>query len=255
METTVKNIKEFKISNNIENIYNSTFNILISKLNELEIDYWIGGGFALSLFLAPRQPWSNYNETTTYTINKAYYGDIDFFFKTELDYWKARYCLATLSTTVYENENQVTYYYNGNNIQLVKYNFATPDILMEDFDLVNCSVFIDKHMNVITHPEFYKTILKKEIKMNKFKFNEIQDLNEFKNYSLIISSRLHKYATRYEWSLESNTKNYIQAVVNYLPNIKHSETKVIYSGSSSYTSQKDKNIWEAITPYGIQIPS
>lgn len=254
METTVKNIKEFKIADNIQNIYDSTFNSLISDFNELGINYWIGGGFPLSLLLAPRQPLNDGASPTTYIIDKSYYGDIDFFFLTELDFWKARYCLSKFPAA-YENQNQATYYYNGNNIQLVKYNFGSPDTLMEDFDLINCSIFIDKNMNIITHPEFYKTILKKEIKMNKFRFNLIQDLEEFKNYSYIIASRLAKYANRYEWSLEPNTRKYIQAVVNHMPDIKYSEAKVIYSGSSSYVSHKNKNIWEPITPYGIQIPS
>lgn len=268
MQTIVKKIEDFDfISQNIERIINNTVGKVLSEFKELNCEYYLSGGYALALLIAPRitstrLPNFERNPFTptpleSMLIDTNYYQDIDIFFKSELDFWKARSVLEKYSngsSFIYESKNQSTYLINNTKIQIIKYVFGTPDTIMESFDFVNCSIFFDKNLNVHTHKNFYKSILQKQLEMNTFKFDKIEDMEEFKYYAEMISTRIQKYCNRYSWECSPALKRYIQAVVNYCPDITHSKSRVVGSGSSSYLMTEKENIWKKLTSIGIEIP-
>lgn len=268
MKITVKKIEDFKfISQNIEKILNNTLGKILYGLKELNCNYYIGGGYALALLIAPRSSYASEqpfgiedplaNSLESMVIDSNYYKDIDIFFEKEIDFWKARVILERHSrglSSIYESKNQVTYSIDGKQIQIIRHTFGTPDQIMEGFDFINCSIFLDKDLNVYTHNDFYKTILQKQLQMNKFKFDKIEDVEEFKFYAEMISTRIQKYCNRYSWECSPALKKYIQAVINFYPNLTHSQSRIIGSGSSSYMTSKDVNIWEKLTSMGLEIP-
>lgn len=266
METTVKKIEDFEfISQNIKSILNNTFGNILNELNEIQCNYYISGGYALALLIAPRTantgcyPFDSETRPSldAMVINEQYYEDIDLFFNEEIDFWKAKTVLekhARGCGSIYASDNQSTYLINNKKIQIIKHSFGTPAQIMEKFDLVNCSIFFDKNLTVYTHSNFYKTILQKELDMNVFKFDQIEDIEEFKYYAEMISTRIQKYCNRYSWDCSVKLKNYLQAVINFYPDLKHTKTKVIGSGSSSYVTTKDEIIWKKLINVGLEIP-
>ena len=55
MQTIVKKIEDFDfISQNIERIINNTVGKVLSEFKELNCEYYLSGGYALALLIAPR---------------------------------------------------------------------------------------------------------------------------------------------------------------------------------------------------------
>lgn len=262
----IKKIEEFEfISQNIKSILNNTFGKILNELNEIQCNYYLSGGYALALLIAPRKantgcyPFDPATPASldNMVINEEYYEDIDLFFEKEIDYWKAKSVLEKHSRgsgSIYKSDNQETYFINNKKIQIIKHAFGTPEKIMKNFDFINCSIFFDKELSVYTHPDFYRAVLQKELKMNAFRFDQIEDLEEFKYYAEMISTRIKKYCQRYSWECSPKLKNYLQAVINFYPNLKHTKTKIIGSGSSSYLTTKDENIWNKLQSIGLEIP-
>ena len=266
MEITIKKIEDFEfISQNIKSILNNTFGQILNELNDIQCNYYISGGYALALLIAPRTanvgcyPFDPDASPSldSMVINEEYYEDIDLFFEKEIDFWKAKSILEKYSrgfSSIYESDNQATYRVNNKKIQIIKHAFGTPAEIMENFDFINCSIFFDKQLNVYTHVDFYKTILQKELRMNVFRFDQIEDLEEFKYYAEMISTRVKKYCQRYSWHCSSKLKNYLQAVINFYPDLKHTKSRIVGSGSSSYMTTRDENIWNKLKSIGLEIP-
>lgn len=255
MEINKKELKDFKFGKNIQTILNSKLSELIEKLTIEKCNYYISGGFALALLIAPRiREQTIFHPNEILDISNTFYDDIDIFFETELDFYKAKSILERLGTISFENENQSTYFYKNNKIQLIKREFGPPSIIMEDFDFINCCIFFNKNLEVITHKNFYKSILTKELTLNKMRFTEIQEEEEFKKYAAIITKRIKKYTERYSWILGTELKRYIQGVINYYPNLIFSKDQRFYGTSNSYVVQSNVNVWTSIEPLGLIIP-
>jgi len=268
METIVKKIEEFDIiSQNIETIINNTLGEILREFKEIGCDYYLGGGYALALLIGPRVTSSflpNFERSPftpssleSMVIDTNYYQDVDIFFKNEIDFWKAKSVLEKHSngaSYIYKSKNQSTYLINNIKLQIIQYAFGTPSEIMEGFDFVNCSIFFDKDLNVYSHKNFYKCILQKQLEMNEFRFDKIEDLDQFKYYAEMISTRIKKYCQRYSWDCSPSLKNYIQAVINFYPDLTHSESKIVGSGSSSYVMTQNVNVWQKLTSVGIEIP-
>ena len=266
MEITIKKIEDFEfISQNIKSILDNTFGKILNELDEIECEYYLSGGYALALLIAPRKantgcyPFDNNTSPSldSMVIDENYYEDIDIFFQKDIDFWKAKSVLEKHSrgcSSIYQSNNQATYLINNKKIQIIKHSFGTPQEIMQDFDFINCSIFFDKNLNVYTHPDFYKTVLQKELKMNVFRFDQIEDLEEFKYYAEMISTRIKKYCERYSWDCSSKLKKYLQAVINFYPDLKHTKSKIVGTGSSSYMTTRDENVWNKLKNIGLQIP-
>jgi hypothetical protein len=135
----------FPHSKNIKSIIERT--TILDVLGN--IDFYFGGGFAVALMYAPREKENNLK------LSENFYSDIDLFFKSKTDFYKAKLIPPQLRETnkvrkTCETENAATYdfftfhedtpFYEMYTIQLIKKYTGTSTQILSTFDILNSRI-------------------------------------------------------------------------------------------------------------------
>lgn len=160
----------------------------------------------------------------SYAINLVYspdsdFNDIDIYFNSENDFFKAKTLLNSTSdfTLLCETSNALSYKNKDDlNIQLITKFFLPPEELIYKHDFIVASVAI-QNSNVYTTLETFKAWSKSELSFRDYQFENYQ--NDLKATFLRLNNiidRLQKYSSRYSLDVSFQTFEDLFAIYNKL---------------------------------------
>lgn len=177
--------------NNLTNCFHK-FRLVVDALGVQQFNPYTAGGWVVSPMLGHKP------------------GDMDLFFRTELGFEAALAAAKTRDDVKFETKRAVRLELCGLKVDLVRYEFSSPEKMIDGFDIRACMVGFDYEGNWFADPEALEDIRSRHMFLRQFTGTEavsaITRVAKYGNRGLVLdrdqAAKLAMALTRYTYPVE-----------------------------------------------------
>ena len=221
-------LKVFTEENSRLNYHKKIIKKITTTLSPLPKEFWdtkpiVSGSYAVHLLFKPLTA----------------YDDIDIYFETKQDYLRCKQLLDNFllnqidSATKSIAKNSITYIYSFAKIQLINKVFTTPEKLIYDHDMKNVSLAIQNN-EIYIDDEVFNLFYNDKLSIRSTQITDNMS-NKTKMIKIAnLCNRIKKYISRYELTLDEQSKKIVEELVAFLKSQPHQLKKTTYVESNIY---------------------